>query len=99
MHQASHLKKLHRLAGSSAIYKDGRDGGDWTSGYAPFYLRQGGFTVVDLMGRYDLNDQTAAQVNLNNLLDKTYYTALASVGYGNFIGAERNATLTLVHKF
>lgn len=83
----------------SEIYLDGLDGGDWTSGGAPFYLHQGGYTLVDVMARYDLTEDTEIQLNIDNLLDKNYYSALTSVGYGNFIGAERNATLTLRQKF
>lgn len=109
-----HLLKLnttYRLAGAlegltvggslryqSRIYQDSPEG-SFDSGNAPFYMRQGGFAVTDVMARYDLSEATAVQLNVNNLFDKHYYSAIASPGYGNFIGQGRNATLTLLRRF
>lgn len=73
--------------------------GSFDSGGLPYRIDQGGFAVVDLMARYAFSEETALQLNVANLFDKTYYSAIASPGYGNFIGPERNATLTLLHRF
>lgn len=65
-----------------------------------FYKEQPTYAVVDLMAKYAFNDATALQFNVNNLFDKTYYSKLSnSTAYGNFIGAPRNVTLSLTHKF
>ncbi|MDQ7774383.1 TonB-dependent siderophore receptor [Paracoccus aminovorans] len=109
-----HLVKLnttYRLAGAlegltvggalryqSRTYQDNPDG-SFDSGGAPYAMRQGGFAVADVMARYELSEATAVQLNVNNLFDKQYYSAIASPGYGNFIGRGRNATLSLVHRF
>ncbi|GAA5542044.1 MULTISPECIES: TonB-dependent receptor [Brucella] len=64
------------------------------------YKEQPAYAVVDLMAKYDFNDSTAMQLNVNNVFDKTYYSKLStSTAYGNFIGAPRNVTLSLTHKF
>ncbi len=64
------------------------------------YKEQPAYAVVDLMAKYAFNDSTAMQLNVNNVFDKTYYSKLStSTAYGNFIGAPRNITLSLTHKF
>jgi len=75
------------------------EGSDWASADQPFKMRQGGFTVVDVMARYQLTEQTSLQLNIDNLFDKLYYTGLWNPGYGNWIGAPRTATLSLSHTF
>lgn len=64
------------------------------------YKEQPAYAVFDLMAKYAFNDSTAMQLNVNNVFDKTYYSKLStSTAYGNFIGAPRNVTLSLTHKF
>lgn len=59
-------------------------------------LHRGGFTVADVMARYDFNDDWSAQLNVNNLFDKNYVpNASNTVAYGE----PRNAMLTLVSRF
>ncbi|MBK4217129.1 TonB-dependent siderophore receptor [Paracoccus caeni] len=82
----------------SVIFAD-EPGGGWSSGGVPYRLQQGGYTLVDLMARYDLSDQTSVQLNIDNLFDKTYYSAISEPGYGNFIGPERSVSLALRHAF
>ncbi|AOA57747.1 TonB-dependent siderophore receptor [Acinetobacter larvae] len=58
-------------------------------------LSQGSFMVVDLMGRYKINDYVSAGLNINNLFDKSYKTnSLASL-----YGTPRSATVSLNFKF
>lgn len=59
-------------------------------------LHRGGFTVVDAMVRYDISDAWSAQLNVNNLFDKSYVpNASNTVAHGE----PRNAMLTLVSRF
>lgn len=68
----------------NAIYADG-------AGPNSVRFTQESYAVVDLMARYPLTEQLSATLNLNNLLDKTYYTGTSSAYYGT----PRNATLGL----
>lgn len=102
----AHLLKL------SAAYQLPGDLENWTIGGgvraqsktyyqgSNFRIEQPAYAVVDLMARYKFNEQTEMQVNVNNLFDKEYYSAISSLtSYGNFIGASREVTLSLRHKF
>ncbi|MGL9751131.1 MAG: TonB-dependent receptor domain-containing protein [Symbiopectobacterium sp.] len=42
-------------------------------------VHQGSYPLVNLFGRYQINKQRAVQANVNNLLDKSYYSALSGV--------------------
>ncbi|WP_421566063.1 TonB-dependent siderophore receptor [Ochrobactrum sp. EDr1-4] len=65
-----------------------------------FNVEQPAYAVADVMAKYDFNEQTALQLNVNNLFDKNYYSALnTSAGYGFFMGSPRNFKLTLKHSF
>lgn len=57
---------------------------------------QGAYSVVDLMAQYAFTPQTSVSLNLNNALDKRYYTAIGSRGW---YGTPRSATATLVYSF
>lgn len=52
------------------------------------------FTVVDLMAAYKVSKQINLQLNVNNVADKVYMSALNNGGSRLFIGAPRSATLT-----
>ncbi|QHF39050.1 TonB-dependent siderophore receptor [Pseudomonas sp. S34] len=56
-------------------------------------IKQGGYTLVDLMSRYQFNENLSFTVNANNVFDKRYLT-----GLGNFdttyYGEPRNVMLT-----
>lgn len=63
-------------------------------------IEQPAYAVFDAMAKYDFNDQTTLQLNVNNLFNKEYYSALnTNAGYGFFMGASRNFKLTLKHTF
>ncbi|MGE8437604.1 MAG: TonB-dependent siderophore receptor [Pseudomonas palmensis] len=57
------------------------------------FIKQGGYTLVDLMGRYQYNDHLSFTLNANNVFDKRYLA-----GLGNFdttyYGEARNLMLT-----
>ncbi|MHC2147120.1 TonB-dependent siderophore receptor [Pseudomonas sp. 210_17 TE3656] len=57
------------------------------------YIKQGGYTLVDLMSRYQYDEHLSFTVNANNVFDKRYLS-----GLGNFdttyYGEPRNVMLT-----
>ncbi len=59
---------------------------------------QPAYVLVNLMGKYDVNDRTSVQLNINNLFDKTYYSN--NVWFAGFVyGEPRNARVTLRYAF
>ncbi|MGY4640523.1 outer membrane receptor for ferric coprogen and ferric-rhodotorulic acid [Pseudomonas sp. TE24901] len=59
---------------------------------------QGGYAVIDGLIGYQINPHYDLALNVNNLLDRTYYARVPSSYYGLY-GDPRNATLTLNVKF
>lgn len=57
---------------------------------------QGSPLIASLMASYKFTPQLTAQLNINNLFDKTYYDF---AGNQIFYGTPRNAMLTLNYKF
>lgn len=60
-------------------------------------IEQKAYALVNLMARYDINKQFSAQLNVNNVFDKTYYGMFDAYDQLTY-GAPRNATLTLKYK-
>lgn len=58
-------------------------------------VRQGAYAVVDLRAGYRLSPQWALSVNVNNLLDRTYYARISSTSRGNYYGSPRTVFATL----
>ncbi|WP_082633093.1 TonB-dependent siderophore receptor [Lacimicrobium alkaliphilum] len=56
--------------------------------------RQDAYTLVNLMASYDISEQLQAQINLNNALDKKYYSSIDFYNQG-FWGPERNLQVSL----
>ena len=65
----------------------------------PFRISQGGYAIFDVMARYAFTEETALQVNLDNLFDRFYQTEVDGQWGGNFYGAPRTLSLTLRHVF
>ena len=65
------------------------------------YLEKKGYAVVDVALSYLLNENWRLGMNLNNVLDKTYYAgSVGSSASGNhFYGEPRNVMFTLRGKF
>ena len=61
--------------------------GDYTQ------IKQGGYTLVDLMTRYQYNEHLSFTANANNVFDKRYLTGLGNFDT-TFYGEPRNVTLT-----
>ncbi len=75
-----------------------RDASDWSSGL-PFSMEQEGYAVVDLMARYEMSDRLELQVNVDNLFDRSYYSAIAQPSSANFMGDPRTISLSLRQTF
>ncbi|VVO32617.1 TonB-dependent siderophore receptor [Pseudomonas fluorescens] len=61
-------------------------------------LKQGGYTLVDLMTRYEYDDHLSFTVNANNVFDKKYLTGLGNFGT-TFSGEPRNMQVTAKYDF
>ena len=61
-------------------------------------LKQGGYTLVDLMTRYKYDDHLSFTVNANNVFDKRYLTGLGNFGT-TFYGEPRNMQVTAKYDF
>nr|WP_145003785.1 ferric-rhodotorulic acid/ferric-coprogen receptor FhuE [Pseudomonas psychrotolerans] len=59
---------------------------------------QSGYLLASLMARYDITPQLSAQMNVNNLFDKEYQTAVNWYGQGIW-GTPRNVEASLSYKF
>ncbi len=59
---------------------------------------QDSFTLVNLMARYQFNDQVSAQLNVDNLLDEKYYSQIGFYTQLAF-GEPRNYTLSVQYEF
>ncbi|NHZ97972.1 TonB-dependent siderophore receptor [Massilia sp. CCM 8734] len=59
---------------------------------------QAAYTLLNLMGRYQITRQLSAGVNINNLLDKTYYR---KVGFynGGYYGEPRSVSANLRYQY
>nr|WP_320116666.1 TonB-dependent siderophore receptor [uncultured Desulfuromonas sp.] len=89
--------RLHQLSvgagmkAQSELYKTG-DG---------YRIEQGGYVIFDAMAKYQLTPRMKLQLNINNLLDKEYYSSLSGTGtsYGPFMGDPRNIVLSFKYQF
>ena len=59
--------------------------------------RQGSIAVVNLMTRYDVSRDISVSLNLNNALNKEYFSTVAS-NFSTF-GAPRNLTASIKYSF
>ena len=66
--------------------------GDYTQ------IKQGGYTLVDLMTRYQYDDHLSFTVNANNVFDKNYLTGLGNFDT-TFYGEPRNVQVTAKYDF
>lgn len=60
---------------------------------------QPAYALVSVMARYDLGPQLTLQLNVNNALDKTYYSNQLDVFQNLIYGAPRNVQGTLRYNF
>jgi len=60
---------------------------------------QDDYAVFNLMGRYRFSEQLSATLNVNNLFDKKYLSALDTTFLGGYYGDPRNLMLTTRYDF
>ncbi|MET0582915.1 MAG: TonB-dependent siderophore receptor, partial [Pseudoxanthomonas sp.] len=61
-------------------------------------IEQDSFALLNLMARYEFSKQLSAQLNINNVFDKTHFGMFAAYGGINY-QAPRSAALTLRYRF
>ena len=61
-------------------------------------IEQDAYTLVNLMAKYEMNEQTHLQLNLNNLFDEKYYSQIGFFDQYRY-GAPKNVTLNLQYHF
>jgi len=95
-----HLLKLstsYRLPGAFQQWKLGgslRTRSDMRYPVGDVTVRQGGYTVLDLMASYQASPRLSFQLNVYNVFDKYYYQAIGSTQDNNHFGAPVNALLS-----
>lgn len=65
---------------------------------APTRIEQDQYALVNLMARYDINDNVSIQANVDNVFDETYYSQISFFSQYRY-GAPRNYTLALKYRF
>lgn len=58
-------------------------------------LSQSAYNLVDLNANFRVDRNLSVQLNLNNIFDEKYYTAIFSQDTGNYYGEPRNFAVTL----
>ena len=61
-------------------------------------IEQKAFALVNLMARYEINENLSVQANVDNLFDKTYYSQISYFSQYRY-GAPRNYTVALKYAF
>ena len=61
-------------------------------------IEQDAYALVNLMARYEFNKQLSAQLNINNVTDKTSFAMFAAFNQITY-GPPRNTSLTLRYRF
>lgn len=65
----------------------------------PYEFTQPAWAVADLFAEYRFNGKITAQLNVNNLFDKVYYSSVGSSSSSNFYGDPRNLRATVQARF
>lgn len=92
-----------RLVKLATNYRLPGELGDWRVGGSLYHqskvylgnVEQGAYNLVDLNANYQINKNLSAQLNLNNVFDKHYYSAIYNSNLGNYYGEPRNFAVTL----
>lgn len=88
----------HRLTvGGNMLWQSGTYFAQSVNG-ASRRFSQDGYGVLGLMAAYDFNKDLRLTVNLNNVLDKTYYAGMGNYN-SVYYGAPRNVLAQLRYKF
>jgi len=86
--------------GASAYWQDDIFNQGTSSGIA-YRVEQDSYALVDLLVGYQASEKLDFRLNLNNVLDKTYYNAITgSITFpSNVYGEPRNGMLTMHYRF
>ncbi|WP_294392059.1 TonB-dependent siderophore receptor [uncultured Sphingomonas sp.] len=79
----------------SAAYSNGTIPGTTP---VPFRFKQGSFAVVNLMARLAVTEQVSVQANVDNLLDKSYFSQVGNFSQYRY-GRPRNFTIGANYRF
>ncbi len=92
--------ELDKLTVSGGVNWEGSNHTDATNPVTgePQRLEQDSFALVSLMARYDFTANLSAQINVDNLLDKEYYSQIGFYNQLEF-GQPRNFTVSLDYSF
>ncbi|WP_341646665.1 TonB-dependent siderophore receptor [Thauera sp. SDU_THAU2] len=60
---------------------------------------QKAYTVANLMARYDVSDNLAVTLNVNNVFDKKYIASVFSTYYSGMYGTPRDVQLNVKYRF
>ncbi|GLK87829.1 TonB-dependent siderophore receptor [Pseudomonas turukhanskensis] len=66
--------------------------------WGPYELKQGAYTLVDAMARYDFNEHVSASLNAKNLFDKEYLSGLGNFGT-TYYGEPRSLSVSGTYTF
>lgn len=65
---------------------------------APFRFQQDAYAIVNLMTRYEVNENLQLQANVENLFDKSYYSQIGFYSQYRY-GSPRNFTVSATYRF
>lgn len=85
------------VSGTAVIFD--RETGNQVGDPNPYRFTQGGYTVLSAHAEYALSKSWSLGLNVNNLLDKTYYQTLGTSVWSNWYGAPRSYTASVRAKF
>lgn len=91
------MQSAHYVSGTANTYNPATRAYDGPK--VPFKFTQGGYAILSASVQYAITPQWTATLNLNNLLDRTYYKTMGTSGSNNWYGDPRNFYLTLRGKF
>lgn len=73
--------------------------GAWNGPAVPYSFNEPGRAVWNVFAQYQLAAQWTASVNINNIFDKHYFSAVNSTSGGNIVGEPRNVMVTVRGSF
>ena len=62
-------------------------------------ISQGKYALLDMFTNIAVTPRISAQINVNNIFNKRYYSTIGSIGYGNYYGDPRNFGAIIRMKF
>jgi len=65
----------------------------------PYEFSQGGYAILGARAEYIFNETWSAALNLDNIVDKTYYQTVGNTFAGNWYGQPRSYTLSIRGKW